>query len=1324
MEINIILNTDFENNDKNTIKNDKELYFEELDNEFNLYKYNSYNKYNINYNQIKDDLLYNDIYIDFINEIEDINIDIKKILLKKILIFFNPIINENDLLTIDTKLIVKANSISLNYPIEFKKIKKNKQLIKNILNANFSLVLSGLYNKKIYNNNLSYKLNNYKFIKKYIIDKLSKNFKQNIHLYLKKIKYDNYSINNTNDISIKELQILYKLYLNAINLYFNNYFIQKTNSIIYFNINKFNQLSNIINKSLVSKDYNNYINQFNKFLTYKINNNFNNHTYYAFESSDLLKLYEEILIYSIDDKKIKNKINKILEYKKNIKNYKENEKKINEYNLKLIQLELLTKKKFPNLFNPNSKDFIFHKYKKFNLDDLPKKYRDIVLIEYKKLQNYKQEYLKNKCKHKLLINELSYSINKYPIFNEINKLIKSHNNENDFYKCIICSFNLICPHIIEYYNLLFDKNKKQETTEFSINKHIINKYMSNSKINMIYYCKVCGEELGKSLDLEQNILYQDNVKLNSAEYSDKTSELVLNNINYIIYNFIIFTELNLNISKKYLINYINNIILFYINNLEKSLRKSKLYDENKISLLLNFNSIIFIYATLIFIMTKYPFINFNQNKIKTGKEEVSDIIIHKSRKNIIIPKKTKINNNKDLLLLIKNRFKEAFNLIISSNNILLNNLNYLKNTEKIKELLLKTYSIVAKNDQIDINDKLLLNINNTSLLMTSNIYSYLYFIKKTYPLSKQNSFYKSSIFNNYSLYNNNNNKLKFTDIDTILNKKNINSKHNNLFDSFISDIIIKIENIKEIQDYNQYKLISFILFNFHLKYNLYNLPIFDIINNQQNIDNKLKKSFIDNIYLDSLNTIDKNNIDYNNYKLYITTSQLLKKYEINLINENILSNLYPYSFIKLNNIRYYYNKIINLNIFYCLKDGLLHKFNIYLFKLNNKDIEINKSDLDKFISKLLHNDKITFIDYKCNKCLELKSKLYNAKDYDNNKITHLINQNNDINGFFNLYINICPITSSTNSYQFHNFIENNSEYICNICNINYKKLIHKDIDIYHKYTKEYEDYKNNKIVYFNTNLKYFTSNKLKLINININDKIKDENIEKYMNKINNLILDNLIISISKKYNIDILYLQYLGLTEGYKYENINQIEISYDKIDNRLTKLHGYLRSLFIYLNLLKNNKSIQTYFEEDFFNILSNYKELNNKLEKDLPNYNINISNLLIYVKYFNDNKSIIDFYLKAIFNFILELDLLNVNKFNNKLDNFIKFLIKKIIKFDELFSNYNYSKLKQMFTEDKFDNKFEFNNSEFDNNEEDDDLFAYNDLNINFDDEDPDDN
>ena len=33
--------------------------------------------------------------------------------------------------------------------------------------------------------------------------------------------------------------------------------------------------------------------------------------------------------------------------------------------------------------------------------------------------------------------------------------------QNNIYKCNICSFNLICPHVIEYYTLLYKKYNKK-----------------------------------------------------------------------------------------------------------------------------------------------------------------------------------------------------------------------------------------------------------------------------------------------------------------------------------------------------------------------------------------------------------------------------------------------------------------------------------------------------------------------------------------------------------------------------------------------------------------------------------------------------------------------------------------------------------------------------------------------------------------------------------------------------------------------------------------------------------------------------------------------
>ena len=53
-------------------------------------------------------------------------------------------------------------------------------------------------------------------------------------------------------------------------------------------------------------------------------------------------------------------------------------------------------------------------------------------------------------------------------------------------------------------------------------------------------------------------------------------------------------------------------------------------------------------------------------------------------------------------------------------------------------------------------------------------------------------------------------------------------------------------------------------------------------------------------------------------------------------------------------------------------------------------------------------------------------------------------------------------------------------------------------------------------------------------------------------------------------------------------------------------------------------------------------------------------------------------------------------------------------------IYTNYNYSQLKQMFSDDKisFDTEYENNINEDD---DEDDLFAYNNLNIQFEDEDP---
>ena len=103
-EINIILDTNFEELSETTLKNDKELFYELLNQDFDIYALNNYSKYRIPYNQLLNDLLFNDNYLDYEKDLYNIDsINIKKLILKKVLIFFNPIIK--------TILDVKKSSI-------------------------------------------------------------------------------------------------------------------------------------------------------------------------------------------------------------------------------------------------------------------------------------------------------------------------------------------------------------------------------------------------------------------------------------------------------------------------------------------------------------------------------------------------------------------------------------------------------------------------------------------------------------------------------------------------------------------------------------------------------------------------------------------------------------------------------------------------------------------------------------------------------------------------------------------------------------------------------------------------------------------------------------------------------------------------------------------------------------------------------------------------------------------------------------------------------------------------------------------------------------
>ncbi len=1284
-EINIILNTNIEEFDSNILKNDKQILFESLNRDLHLvhdkYK-NDLKSYKLLDYIYMDDFLefYNDLYINKMNE----TMLSKKVILKKLFEFSYPIIDINNIFKgnqtnkYNNSFIVDKDKFTLNYPIDSKYIISNSQkeyIIPPLNNFN----VKGIFNKNKLYYNVPYKYNQFSIEINNVLKYSSK-----FTIYNKKLNYLNGTIKDINKLEVNDLISLYDCTINRFKLIYNNKEINK----LYID----SVSSNDTDKAsiFISKNIDSNIEIYNTFLKNKISKSFNNNTYYSFYNDNLLNLYEDILIYTLDNKKIKNKIDYIKNYNVNTYNYNIKLKDLDNDKFIFSKLEYITKNKFPNLFNVNSKECIFNNFNKFDIKKVPKKIKDVVLLELKKNTDYVKNYLYNKCIHKNIINQFYSSNNNYELFMNLSKFIDTKSPKNEMYKCNTCSFNLICPHEHEYYSMLFSKkfNNSEESPmkdkTYIIHQKILNKYMTYAPVDMIYYCKICGEELGKSSDIEQNIINYDQPISFLSQDNDEITKVIIS----IVYPYVKFIDINIKLNKYQIVSYIYNIIRLYIDNIEKKIRKNKSNTNEKIKDIIDFNIIIFTYATLVFLINNNTYIDF----------------VIPFKKNIIIKKGSKANDR------LKEKFKIAYDLIIKTNYQLLQKLEYFNKTEIIKEILVKSYSIVSTTtDVLDIKYK---TDDNFDLINTSSIYNYYYNIINLYPLiSKISSSAQNKNRRHMSYYLNfkdefisNNKKIKFEDYKTILNKISINKNPEYIFDSFIipkfgidKSISDDIANIKEINNFNEYKYYSMLLFNYYIK----------------------QKYFEHTMHIDDI--------------LYNKIVDLIKNYELKLIKININYNQYPYSKNKLNNERYFYKQNINLNPYICKITGKKHIYSLYVYSeakssdsTHAKEFILNRKELSKNVERIKNSN---FIDYKCIKCNKNKKDLIN--DFNNKNIEELISNKNDITNFYNIYKYKCPTSD------YHDFKGKTNNMQCISCKIYFNDILNNNIDIFNKYIKEYKEYINLLIIEKNNSINKYIKEQINIKNINpINEykiesatflnksegpeyKLLNISIDNYIKQLNEISIDSLISELSALSKINIKYFYILGATEGYDFEKIEDMEIKYDFIDNRFIKISNNIRTINIYYNLLINKNKLDKYHDIEFMDIIQNIKNKNlDKLELN----KINLNAIFNYIKISNysnnkleNNKYIIIFGLKILYSFILNINKINKKELNGSLNEFIIFIINKIFKTDELYTNYDYSQLKQMFIESA-PNYIDFGNNDNNNDEDEVELFEYNDIDVEF--------
>lgn len=121
--------------------------------------------------------------------------------------------------------------------------------------------------------------------------------------------------------------------------------------------------------------------------------------------------------------------------------------------------------------------------------------RKLVEIEYSKRQRYLEEVVNNKCPHVKMMREFrSYRFDQRAKrkLDDIRTFmdVKKNKGPDAVIKCNNCGFDLICPHMVEYAELLF-RDKPFNEVKMRMNKYIDSVVTSN------YYCKLCGEVIAE-----------------------------------------------------------------------------------------------------------------------------------------------------------------------------------------------------------------------------------------------------------------------------------------------------------------------------------------------------------------------------------------------------------------------------------------------------------------------------------------------------------------------------------------------------------------------------------------------------------------------------------------------------------------------------------------------------------------------------------------------------------------------------------------------------------------------------------------------------------
>ena len=546
--------------------------------------------------------------------------------------------------------------------------------------------------------------------------------------------------------------------------------------------------------------------------------------YERFKQLKLEQHYENINLYGfkIDD------FNDFKTQKDEVNNIINNNKHILQGMTKYYKLKAICKQKFPNLFNPNHKDYIFNEIDLFSLNKLNKKQTDEILLEYEKSENYLKSFILNDCGHVKVFNEFRSTkrsnVEQYETFDQIKDYIdyypvsKGKQFIDEYMKCKICKFDVLCPHLYDYYTKL--KDVKTDKEEYQLKQYIIKTYSSNNQIDYIYTCKICSEELGKSADLEQFVSFVKNVKQNNSIDIDELKIHIIKLTHQIINGYIDFS--NVVINQKVLTFNIVDLTYSYIKTIKIKLEKSKTSSSEEIM------QKVFVYATIIIIACCINIMNQSNIKFKTKSGGKVNIQAIKLKKNTI----------------------DGFKIIMDMQKFNINKLNISSND--IKNLLLQFYKKISISmSPTEINES---KIPILDLLKLSRVYNYVIHFNNVYPI----------ITNKYS----------FEDYKILLNKDITKTNGENIYNNLrIPTISLNKQtvNIDKISSKKEFMYLSGLHMFKYLMHHIYKYTPYE---------GQYDKTYSDSILKDinEFNKFTKQLLDYENILIEENNKRILLPY--------------------------------------------------------------------------------------------------------------------------------------------------------------------------------------------------------------------------------------------------------------------------------------------------------------------------------------------------------------------------------------------------------------------------------------------------------------